>query len=359
MENMQPKYRIYRRGKGVFYWQEIGGTKRGSLHTKERHAAEELVRAMNESHRQPTLNLALGRAYLSAHDPQMIERTWQRVMDEIASHGTESSRVRYRRAMRCRAYDPIRKKALVQTTSEDLLTILRTSTNSAAFFLRRLHNLALDFGWLPWPVLPNSAWPKIHSKTRRAITEAEHLAIVAQEQNTERRAYYELLWLTGASQTDAAELTAEHINWRENVLSYRRRKLGPHSEPARMTIGPKLRALLLSLPPSGDLFPRIKQEQPKHRSTEFARRCRVANIKGVSLHCYRHAWAQRAKACGYPQRFAQEALGHASKAVHEAYARGGTVVCPALDEYEQIAAEKIMPIPGSYVMHPLRYGQGS
>ena len=350
---------MYRRSNGVFYWQHTETAAQGSLKTKDKKEAARLLVAKNESQSQPTLNLALGRAYLSAHDPQMIRRTWQKVMDEMASHGTDSTRVRCHRAMRCKAFEPLKGKVLVLTTSEDLLAVLRGANNSTAFYLRRIHNLALDFGWLPWPVLPNSAWPKIHSKTRRAITEAEHLAIIAQEQNTERRAYYELLWLTGASQTDAAELTAEHINWRENVLSYRRRKLGPHSEPARMTIGPKLRTLLLSLPQSGDLFPRIKNEQAKHRSTEFARRCRVTNIKGVSLHCYRHAWAQRAKACGYPQRFAQEALGHASKAVHEAYARGGTVVCPALDEYEQIAAEKIVPIPGSFVMHPLCSGQAS
>src|SRR5205814_1821939 len=65
-------------------------------------------------------------------------------------------------------------------------------------------------------------------------------------------------------------------------------------------------------------------------------RCRVAGITGVSLHSYRHAWAQRAKACGYPQRFAQEALGHNSRAVHEAYAKGALVILPALDQYEQI-----------------------
>ena len=102
--------------------------------------------------------------------------------------------------------------------------------HSVAFYLRWLHNLALDLGWLPWPVLSKSAWPKIHAKIRRAIME--------QEQNTERRAFYELLWLTGAAQSDAAELTAEKNDWRENVLSYRRRKLGPHSEPARLSIGP-------------------------------------------------------------------------------------------------------------------------
>jgi integrase len=67
-------------------------------------------------------------------------------------------------------------------------------------------------------------------------------------------------------------------------------------------------------------------------------------VHGVSLHSYRHAWAQRAKACGYPQRFAQEALGHGSRAVHDAYANGALVICPALDEYETLNASKLVPM---------------
>jgi integrase len=43
---------------------------------------------------------------------------------------------------------------------------------------------------------------------------------------------------------------------------------------------------------------------------------------GVTLHSYRYAWAERAKTCAMPERFAQEALGHNSKAVHRAYANG-------------------------------------
>jgi integrase len=53
-------------------------------------------------------------------------------------------------------------------------------------------------------------------------------------------------------------------------------------------------------------------------------------IKGVSLHSYRYTWAERAKQCGYPERFAQEALGHNSKAVHRAYARQAKVRLPSL-----------------------------
>src|SRR5438552_15834337 len=90
---------------------------------------------------------------------------------------------------------------------------------------------------------------------------------------------------------------------------------------------------------------RFVSKHPKtsanHRSAEFRRRCRVIGIAGVSLHSYRHTWAQRAKACGYPQRFAQEALGHSSRAIHEAYAKGVRVVCPALDQYEQMPPHKI------------------
>jgi hypothetical protein len=52
----------------------------------------------------------------------------------------------------------------------------------------------------------------------------------------------------------------------------------------------------------------------------------------VSLHSYRYSWAERAKVAGIPQRWAQAALGHNSKAVHDAYARNALVVCPPIDE---------------------------
>jgi integrase len=64
----------------------------------------------------------------------------------------------------------------------------------------------------------------------------------------------------------------------------------------------------------------------------------------VTLHCYRYAWAERALAAGYPERYAQEALGHNSKAVHRAYARNAQVALPPLDDYEkaQQPEEKIV-----------------
>ena len=343
---MQLKYRLYLRRNGNFYWQENGSKKQGTLRTTDRREAERLLNAMNESHREPTLNLNLARAYLVAHDPEMARRPWQAVMNEMATHGIPTTQERCTRAFRSKAYDSIRSKPLAQTTAADLLAIVHANGNCVGHYLRRLHNLAIDLGWLAWPILAKRAWPKIRPQQKRAITPEEHAAIIASEENKERRAYYELLYETGAAQTDGANLKAEDVDWTDRVLVYRRQKLGPFSEPARLTIGKRLAALLESRPRSGDLFPNIKRSSAAHRSAEFRRRCRVVGVTGVSLHSYRYAWAQRAKAAGYPQRFAQAALGHSSRAVHEAYARNAVVICPALDEYEVNAKRNVIEFPG-------------
>jgi len=64
-------------------------------------------------------------------------------------------------------------------------------------------------------------------------------------------------------------------------------------------------------------------------------------IKRITLHSYRYAWPERAKTVGHPVRFAQEALGHNSKAVYRAYAKRALMKIPSLEDYEQRAAEKI------------------
>ncbi len=73
--------------------------------------------------------------------------------------------------------------------------------------------------------------------------------------------------------------------------------------------------------------------------------CRRRGISGISLHSYRYAWAERAKVCAYPERFAQEALGHNSKAVHRAYARKAQVTLPPLERYEAEYEQKIVTLP--------------
>ena len=41
---------------------------------------------------------------------------------------------------------------------------------------------------------------------------------------------------------------------------------------------------------------------------------------------------------GMPERFAQAALGHNSKAIHRAYAKKAIIIAPSLEEYEAKAA---------------------
>ncbi len=243
-KNVQQKYRLYRRRNGNFYWQENDSRKQGSLRTNNRRDAERVLNAMNEAERQPAMNLSLACANLAAHDPQMVSRTWQVVMQEMATHGIPTTQERCERTFRSKAYDPLRTKPLVQTTGSDLLAVLHSNGNCVGHYLRRLHNLAVDLGWLAWPILAKRAWPKIRSQQKRAITAEEHRAVIASERNDERRAYYELLYETGAAQTDGANLKAEDVDWTNGVLVYRRQKLGPSSEPARLTLGAKLRAII-------------------------------------------------------------------------------------------------------------------
>ena len=42
----------------------------------------------------------------------------------------------------------------------------------------------------------------------------------------------------------------------------------------------------------------------------------------------------RPSTIGYPERYALEALGHQSKAVHRAYAKKAQVLIPSLEDYE-------------------------
>jgi integrase len=167
-------------------------------------------------------------------------------------------------------------------------------------------------------VLPKKRWPAIKFKEKRAITWKEHQAIVSRELNPERKAFYQLAWHLGASQSDIAFLEAENIDWEANAISFARKKTG---SIAIMRFDDEVAELFRSLPSSGPLFPYLKTVRAGDRATEFHQRCVGLNIKGVSLHSYRYAWAERAKTAGYPERFAQEALGHNSKAVHRAYAR--------------------------------------
>ena len=145
-------------------------------------------------------------------------------------------------------------------------------------------------------------------------------------------------------------LQAEDVDWPNRVISFFRMKTRWRSvQPPQIRFGKEVEAILATLPKVGQLFPSLANVRPGDRATEFKQRCDGLGIRGISLHSYRYAWAERAKIVGYPERFAQLALGHNSKAVHRAYARKAQVTLPPLEEYEQ----KIVPFAADGAVVPL------
>jgi len=330
---MRQRFRLYRRKNGGRYYIHDDATgKQDSLHTTDRATALRLVHSRNEAEQQPAVNLQIARAYLAASDPQISTRTWQYVMDEMVKLKRGETQRRWLVAVKDKEMDIIRNLPVLETRSEHFLRVLESGKVSTNVFLRRIHNFALDMTWLPWPVIVKRQWPKVRFKDKRAVTWEEHQAIVAREENPERKAFYQLAWHLGAAQSDLAFLEAENIEWEHSVISFARKKTG---SIAIMRFDEEVAQILRSLPATGPLFPYLRTVRAGDRATEFKQRCEGLKIKGISLHSYRYAWAERAKKAGYPERFAQEALGHNSKAVHRAYARKAQVELPSLGEYER------------------------
>lgn len=343
--NMKNRYRLIRRNerRHKFYCFDVVTGKRVSLHTQSEDEAAQIVLARNQALRQPALNLQIAKAYLSGTDSGVATRTWATALGSLIDTKQGENRLRWERAAKDGALRELLPCVVIETPAETILQALKSGSVSTNVFLRRLHNFCVAMNWLPWPIVPKPQWPAVRFKEKRAITLEEHQRILARETNSERRAFYELCWHFGGSQTDIASLSTENVDWEQRTIGYGRSKTG---SVAGLRFSANVETLLRSLPQSGPFFPYLMDVRSSDRATEFKQRCAGLAIRGVTLHSYRYAWAERARVCGYPERFAQEALGHNSKAVHRAYAKKAQVTLPSLDDYErQHAAGKIITIP--------------
>jgi integrase len=332
---MKNQWRMYIRGKasrGKVWWCENSEGKRESLKTKNKAEAQSLLAIKNQPHQSADFHLLSARTHLLVSDPQSVTRTWQQVMDAIIGFKKPGpTKDRWERAAESEVFDSIRDLVVSNTKADDFLKVLACGKVSANVYLRRLHNFAQDMNWLLAPVIAKRAWPKVEYGAKRAITPDEHKKIIEREKNPERRAFYECCWHIGGAQSDIANLTAENIDWENRSISFHRKKTGQHS---KLSFGSELEKVLKSLPATGKLFPYLAGVREADRATEFRQRCAGLGIKGVTLHSYRYSWAERAKAAGYPERYAQIALGHGSKAIARAYARHGDVELPSLEDYQ-------------------------
>jgi hypothetical protein len=345
---MTNQFRLFQRASGVWYAENTTNRQQHSLRTHSKTEAERFLQATNEAHRMPAINLQIARAYITASDPELARRTWQEVMNGmVAARKGENGR-RWRVAIKDHNFDLLRKLPLLETRADHFLKVLADRKVSTNIYLRRIHNFALAMDWLLKAIIPKAQWPKVTHKSKTAITLEQHLRIVDREKNPERRALYQLCWHLGGSQMDIANLLAEDVDWNDQTICYSREKLKNREEttikPPLIHFGEEVSAILRTLPATGPLFPNLRTVQSKDRANEFRQRCHGLGITGVSLHCYRNSWAERARKAGYPERFAQEALGHNSKTVHRAYAKKAEVRIDSLDAWEKKMNGKLVPV---------------
>lgn len=218
----------------------------------------------------------------------------------------------FRRGQRFSCQDAVngRQTSLRTTDEEEARTLVHARNEAHRQPALNLH-IARAYLSATDPEIARRTWQTVMDemgKTKRGPTLHRHhsATIIAQEQNVEHRAFYECCWHLGGAQTDIANLEAEDVDWGTRVVAFHRRKTGSVSI---IRFGPELERVLQSLPNFGPFFPNHRLLTEEHRAKEFWRACRRAGVSGVSLHCYRYAWAERAKVCGYPERFA----GHARR----------------------------------------------
>src|ERR1700693_6624191 len=97
---MENRYRLFRRGNGVYYALEASNLRQMSLRTRSHAEATRLIAAKNQASDVPQLNRAMAKVYASAASPELMERTWQEVMDAYAQKSVVTTRRRVERAFR-------------------------------------------------------------------------------------------------------------------------------------------------------------------------------------------------------------------------------------------------------------------
>jgi hypothetical protein len=215
---MRNRYRMFLRG-FVFWCQDNQTGKQESLRTKDPQTAKRFLNARNEAFQQPIINLQIARAYLIVGDPAVATRTWQFVMDEIVKLKRGETERRWKVAIKDQALNSVRQVPLMETRAENFLRAMEKGKVSTNIYLRRIHNFALGMNWLPVPIIPVKQWPGVHHKEKRAVTWGEHKAIIGREPNPERKAFYEMAWHLGASQSDIAFLEAHDIDWEQRIIT--------------------------------------------------------------------------------------------------------------------------------------------
>lgn len=127
---MKNRYRVFRRGWGTFYCEDLVTKKQVSLKTRDKDEAYRLVAAQNETQNTPAFSLHLARVYWKAGDPVAAKRTWQNVMYEIPKLKTGDTQHRWRTAIKDKAFESIRDLVVLETQAEHFLKVVEIGSVS-------------------------------------------------------------------------------------------------------------------------------------------------------------------------------------------------------------------------------------
>lgn len=124
-QQMKKRYRVFRRGWGTYYCEDLQTRKQESLHTRDKHEAARLVAARNETQDGPTFSRQLARVYWKAGDPAAAKRDWQMAMDELIKLKHGSNQRRWLTAIKEKSFDSIRQIPILETRAEHFLREVR------------------------------------------------------------------------------------------------------------------------------------------------------------------------------------------------------------------------------------------
>lgn len=140
---MKKRYRLFRRGRT--WWIHDRKPAKGkschqsSLKTKDKQGAERLLASLNEPYRFAAYNLQMAKTHLQMSNPEITRRTWQEVMDAVVKTKQGTTRIRYERAAKDKAFDGMRDSVLMETPAEVLFNVMEKGTVAECLALRSCH----------------------------------------------------------------------------------------------------------------------------------------------------------------------------------------------------------------------------
>ena len=117
-----------------------------SLRTRNRRKVERIRDARNQAAERPQLGIAMAKAYLTAHDPQIAEPTWQDVLNEFCTRGKPQKPEHRRWVAARKPLNLIRSQKVLETAAKDFLSVLEKGGVMNNTLLRCVHNLAVGLG---------------------------------------------------------------------------------------------------------------------------------------------------------------------------------------------------------------------